>query len=112
MEHKATGPSPATGFEEVEVLRPKELDTHPGDAIIGWAAAQLEIARSILDNPGGGLLFATQTMGQVRSGLHERDAVRWESVVGTLERAEDAAVHREFANCRRLIDQVLDGLRS
>lgn len=113
MERKAAGPPQRAGdFAEVEVLRPKELDTHPGDAIVGWARGQLEIARSILDNPGGGLLFATQTMGQVRSGLHERDAVRWESVVGTLERAEDAAVRREFAACRRLIDEVLAGLRS
>jgi len=113
MERKSTGPpQPVSEFAEVEVLRPKELDTHPGDAIVGWAASQLEIARSIVDNPGGGLLFATQTMGQVRSGLHERDAVRWESVVGTLEQAEDAAVRREFATCHRLIDQVLAGLRS
>ena len=113
MEGKPTGPArPAAPFAEVEVLRPKELDTHPGDAIVGWAAGQLAIARSILDNPGGGLLFATQTMGQVRSGLRERDAVRWESVIGTLEQAEDAAVRREFADCRRLIDQVLAGLRS
>jgi hypothetical protein len=113
MERKATGPAQHAGdFAEVEVLRPKELDTHPGDAIVGWARGQLEIARSILDNPGGGLLFATQTIGQVRSGLHERDAAGWESVVGTLERAEDAAVRREFAVCRRLIDQVLAGFRS
>jgi len=113
MERKPTGRAQsASHFAEVEVLRPKKLETHPGDAIVGWAAGQLEIARSILDNPGGGLLFATQTMGQVRSGLHERDAVRWESVVGMLERAEDAAVRREFADCRRLIDQVLAELRS
>jgi len=112
MDPKPTGSAQRSGdFAEVEVLRPKELDTHPGDAIVGWAQGQLEIARSILDNPGGGLLFATQTLGQVRSGLHERDAVRWESVVGTLERAEDAAVRREFALCRGLIDQVLARLR-
>ena len=112
MERKAAGPARPDQFAEVEVLHPKELDTHPGDAIVAWAEGQLEIARAILDNPGGGLLFATQTMGQVRAGLHERDSVRWESVVGTLEQAEDAAVRREFANGRRLIDQVLAGLRS
>lgn len=113
MDRKSDGPArPATPFAEVEVLRPKELATHPGDAIVGWAAGQLAIARAILDNPGGGLVFATQTMGQVRSGLHERDAVRWESVVRTLEQAEDAAVRREFDGCRQLIDQVLAGLRS
>lgn len=90
----------------MEVLRPKELDTHPGDAIIGWARNQLAIARSILDNPGGGLLFATQTMGQVRSGLQERDADRWKAVIVLLERAEDAAVHREFDTARRWLDEA------
>ena len=57
----------------VDVTRPKELDTHPGDEIVEWAREQLGIARSIMDNPGGGLLFATQTVGQVKSGLDERD---------------------------------------
>lgn len=94
----------------MEVLRPKELDTHPGDEIIAWARDQLGIASSILDNPGGGLLFATQTIGQVRSGLHERNATRWEEVVALLDRAEDAAVRREFGGARDLIDQALSKL--
>jgi len=88
----------------VEVLRPKALDTHPGDEIVSWALAQLEIARSILDNPGGGLLFATQTIGQVKAGLHERDAERWEQLVAILDRAEDAAVRREFDTARELLN--------
>lgn len=91
----------------MEVLQPKELDTHPGDEIITWAREQLSIARSILDNPGGGLLFATQTMGQVRAGLSERDPARWEEVAGLLERAEDAAIRREFATARRLLDEAI-----
>jgi hypothetical protein len=91
----------------MEVLRPKELDTHPGDEIIAWARDQLLIARSILDNPGGGLLFATQTIGQVRAGLIERDPARWEELARMLERAEDAAVHREFATTRRLLDEAI-----
>ncbi len=91
----------------MEVLRPKELDTHPGDRIVGWARGQLEIARSILDNPGGGLLFATQTIGQVKSGLHERDADRWSEIVEMLERAEDAAVKREWKTARELIDSAI-----
>jgi hypothetical protein len=103
--HAAAAASPG-----VEVLRPKELDTHPGDSIIGWAKAQLAIARSIIDNPGGGLLFATQTIGQVRSGLRERDAVRWEDLVDTLERAEDAAVRRDFQAARDLIDKAVSDL--
>jgi hypothetical protein len=91
----------------VDVRNPKPLDTHPGDEIVAWARAQLGIARSILDNPGGGLLFATQTIGQVRSGLHERDPERWGSVEAILARAENAAVHREFAASRELIDDAV-----
>ena len=95
----------------MEVLKPKELDTHSGESILGWAHGQLTIARSILDNPGGGLLFATQTIGQVKSGLNERDPVRWESVVRLLDQAEDAAVRREFGRARGLLDQVMTALR-
>ena len=94
----------------MDVLKPKELDTHPGDRIVGWAVGQLEIARSILDNPGGGLLFATQTIGQVKSGLHERDEDRWSEVVDALDLAEDAAVKREWKTARELIDSAIDGL--
>jgi hypothetical protein len=91
----------------MEVLRPKELETHPGDSIVGWARGQLEIARQILDNPGGGLLFATQTIGQVKAGLHERDPARWDGVVTLLDRVEDAAVRREFDHARKLLDEAL-----
>lgn len=94
----------------MDVLRPKELETHPGEEIVGWARGQLEIARSILDNPGGGLLFATQTVGQVKAGLSERDPERWEDVVAVLDKAEDAAVRREFDTARRLLDEVLGKL--
>jgi hypothetical protein len=95
----------------MDVLKPKELDTHPGDAILDWAKAQLEIARSILDNPGGGLLFATQTIGQVKSGLRERDAIRWEDVIGVLDQAEDAAIRREFGSARSRLDSSIAALR-
>ena len=94
----------------MEVLRPKPLDTHPGDEIVQWARRQLEIASSILDNPGGGLLFATQTVGQVKAGLHERNAERWEDVVTLLDQAEDAGVRREFDAARSLIDAALERL--
>jgi hypothetical protein len=96
----------------MEVLRPKELDTHPGGEIVPWARGQLEIANSILDNPGGGLLFATQTIGQVKAGLHERDPERWEGVVATLDGAEDAAIRREFDTARRLVGEAVDKLGS
>jgi hypothetical protein len=91
----------------MEVLHPKKLETHPGDSILGWARDQLEIAREILDNPGGGLLFATQTIGQVSSALRERDPARWEDVVALLDRIEDAAVRREFDTARTGLGQVL-----
>ena len=91
----------------MEVLEPKPLATHPGDEIVSWAKGQLEVAAEILDNPGGGLLFATQTIGQVKAGLHERDPHRWEKVVEILERVEDAAVRREFDQARKLLDEGL-----
>lgn len=91
----------------MEVLRPKTLETHPGDSIVKWARGQLEIARQILDNPGGGLLFATQTVGQVKAGLQERDETHWEEVVALLDRVEDAAVRREFDTARKLLDEAL-----
>ena len=98
--------------QQMEVLRPKKLDTHPGEEIVSWAQGQLEIASSILDNPGGGLLFATQTIGQVKAGLHERDSERWEDAVALLDRAEDAAVRREFDSSRRLVGEALTKLGS
>jgi hypothetical protein len=94
----------------MEVLHPKKMDTQPGDAIVRWARRQLEIARQILDNPGGGLLFATQTVGQVKAGLEERDATRWEEVVSLLDRVEDAAVRREFETARKLLDEAASKL--
>lgn len=94
----------------MEVLHPKKMDTQPGDAIVGWARGQLEIARQILDNPGGGLLFATQTVGQVKAGLQERDELRWAEVVALLDRVEDAAVRREFDTARGLLDEALKKL--
>ena len=90
----------------MEVLRPKAIETHPGDSLVRWALRQLEIARGILDNPGGGLLFATQTIGQVRAALTERDAERWDAAVGLLGRAEDAGVRREFDQARQLLDEA------
>ena len=94
----------------VDVRKPKPLDTHPGEDIVSWAREQLAIARDILDNPGGGLLFATQTIGQVRSGLVERDAERWRATVQLLDRAEDAGVHRDFAEARQLLDEAASKL--
>jgi hypothetical protein len=91
----------------MDVLRPKKLETHPGDSVVAWARGQLAIARDILDNPGGGLLFATQTIGQVSSALRERDLARWDDVIALLDRVEDAAVRREFDTARSLLDQAM-----
>lgn len=96
----------------MEVLHPKPIETHTGDRAVPWAHRQLEVARSILDNPGGGLLFATQTIGQVKAGLHEQDAERWAGVVSILDRAEDAAIRREFAAATQLISDAQEQLPS
>jgi hypothetical protein len=63
-----------------------------------------------VDNPGGGLLFATQTMGQVRAALDDADAGRWGEVVRLLDEAEDAAVRRRYGDARSLVDQALGKL--
>ena len=94
----------------MDVLHPKPLETHPGEQVIPWARRQLELAREILDNPGGGLLFATQTIGQVRAALEEREPERWEEVIAILGQAEDLAVQREFEQSRRLVAEALEKL--
>ncbi len=71
---------------------------------------QLDLAAQIIDNPGGGLLFATQTLGQVRSTLQEDDEDRWAAVCETLERAEDHGVRREFDAARKLIAEARSAL--
>jgi hypothetical protein len=75
-----------------------------------WARGQLAIAFDILDNPGGGLVFATQTVGQVKAAFQERDPERFRAEIGLLEQAEDAAVRRDYERSRRLIQETLDKL--
>lgn len=77
---------------------------------VAWSRRQLGIASDIVDNPGGGLLFATQTLGQVRSTLQEVDEERWAGVVDLLESAEDHAIRREFEDARKLIAEAAAGL--
>jgi hypothetical protein len=84
----------------VEVLGPKGPARYGGADLLTWAHNQLEIAWQIVDNPGGGLLFATQTIGQVRAALAEADAERWRDTLALLAEAEDRAVHRDFAAVR------------
>jgi len=77
---------------------------------VTWSQRQLDVASDILDNPGGGLVFATQTLGQVRSTLQEIDEDRWAEVVDKLEMAEGRAIRREFDEARRLIAEARAGL--
>jgi hypothetical protein len=90
----------------VEVLGPKGPARYGGADLLTWVHNQLEIASQIVDNPGGGLLFATQTIGQVRSALTEADADRWRPVATLLESAEDSGIRRDFSRVRDLIRQA------
>jgi hypothetical protein len=90
----------------MDISTPKGPVSFHGKELIAWGRSQLVIASDIVDNPGGGLLFATQAIGQVRSALHEEDPERWAPVVAQLGRAEDAAIHRDFEGCRKLLDQA------
>jgi hypothetical protein len=95
----------------VEVLGPKGPVNRFGGTDIGtWARHQLRVATDILDNPGGGLLFATQTIGQVRAGLEEEGGERHEKAVSLLAQAEEQAVRRHFGPTRELVGQALEEL--
>jgi uncharacterized protein YbjQ (UPF0145 family) len=91
----------------VEVLGPKGPVRHGGVGLLRWAREQLKLAVEIVDNPGGGLLFATQTMGQVRAALAEADGERWKDVVRILEEAEDSALRRQYERARELVGDAL-----
>ena len=90
----------------VEVLGPKGPARYAGADLLTWAHRQLEIADQIVDNPGGGLLFATQTIGQVKAALAEADPDRWEDVIPLLDAAEDHAVRRDFEGTRRQLAET------
>jgi hypothetical protein len=85
----------------VEVLGPK--GPYKTADLPAWAKSQLAIADDVLDNPGGGLLFATQTIGQVKAALQEDDEDRWAELVGLLDQVEADAVRRRFSHCRELL---------
>jgi len=95
----------------VDVRGPKGPALYGGVDMLTWVHNQLEIAGQIVDNPGGGLLFATQTMGQVRSSLEEADGVRWRDAIELLEQAEERAVHRDFHRARELIGEARNQVR-
>ena len=76
------------------------------ETLASWARRQLGLASEIVDNPGGGLLFATQTIGQVKAALRELDEARWLPVVTILDQAEDHAIKREFGEARERLAQA------
>src|SRR5207237_8901562 len=78
--------------------------------LLSWAREQLKLAAEIVDNPGGGLLFGTQTIGQVRSALADADEERWREVVRILDQAEDSALRRQYERARELVGRVLAAL--
>ena len=83
---------------------------HTPTDLAAWARGQLEIAASIVDNPGGGLLFATQAIGQVKAALEEHGEDHHAEVVETLDRAEDSAIRREFEAAQTLIREAISRL--
>lgn len=94
----------------MEVLGPKGPVRYGGVDVVTWARRQLELATEIVDNPGGGLLFATQTIGQVKTALVDADGSRWGEVVHLLDQAEDAAVRRRYHDAKSLVLEALDHL--
>jgi hypothetical protein len=75
--------------------------------LLRWARDQLTLAAEIVDNPGGGLLFATQTIGQVKAALADADGERWKDVIRMLDRAEDSALRRHYERSRELVAEAL-----
>ena len=100
----------------MEVLGPKGPHAYTGPEMVDWARSQLTIADQILDNPGGGLVFATTSVGQVKAALAERAALsdaelrRWEGVIELLETVEDEMVRRHFDSARSGLQKALEAL--
>lgn len=72
-----------------------------------WIREQLRIAGEIIDNPGGGLVFGYQAMGQARAHLAEADEEAYAAVIGLLDQAEHEAVWRNYARSRELLEEAL-----
>jgi hypothetical protein len=100
----------------VEVVGPKGPHLYTGEEMVGWAHSQLTIADEIMDNPGGGLIFATTAVGQVKAALTERAAEsekqrhRWEPVVELLGVVEDDLVRRRFDAARTTLHKAMQAL--
>ena len=100
----------------MEIIGPKGPHLYTGPELLRWAYDQLTIADQIMDNPGGGLLFATTSVGQVNAALAERaersdeELHRWEPVIKTLDRVEDDIVRRRFDSARTGLRQAIEAL--
>jgi hypothetical protein len=94
----------------MEVRGPKGPGLEWAQQTLPWARGQLAIAADILDNPGGGLVFATQAIGQVKAAFEELDPDRFREAISLLDEAEDAAVRREYARSRGLLEEALGKL--
>jgi hypothetical protein len=68
---------------------------------------QLRVALDILDNPGGGLLFGYQALGQARAHLAATAPERWEESIKDLAEAERQALWRNFGRAQELIRAAL-----
>ena len=71
---------------------------------------QLLVAIDILDNPGGGLVFGYQALGQARAHLEATAPERWEEAIEDLAEAERQALWRNFERARELIRSALQKL--
>ncbi len=94
----------------IDVTSPKGPRRIEGDQLPRWSVPQLEMAAEILSDPGGGLLSAMQSVGQVRAALEEADEERWAAVVGILYEAEAAGIRRQHETARRLIREAIHKL--
>jgi hypothetical protein len=81
-----------------------------GTDMLTWARHQLGVARDILDNPGGGLLFATQAIGQVKAALAEQGKGELDEIESLLDAAEEHAVRRETEMARARVTEALSKL--
>ena len=77
---------------------------------LSWAHQQLAIALEILDNPGGGLVFGYQAMGQVRAHLAEATGEQYADVIALLEKAEANAVVRQLSAAREDLRAAIEKL--
>jgi len=99
--------APPLPLRTVEVLGPKGPARHGGVDLLRWAREQLMLANEIVDNPGGGLLSATQAIGQVKAALTDADEERWRDLVRVLDEAEDSALRRRYGRTRELLGEAL-----